>query len=376
MSLLKLLGFGLITLTLISPYATQANETPDYAQRGKHPVGVMHFTIETADYTLNASLWYPALNPDKVEERYTYELNGLVTSGQALLDAVPDLANSPYPTLIYSHGLFGARFESIHYVEHLASWGFVVLAADHIGSTFFDISSAQDVVRSFGYRPQDVTQLLDYAESINAQTEFEGMLDMDAVGMTGFSFGAYTALLAGGAVMDSTALALTCQTVSAQENALCDGANQQLLAETLGLDSVPQGLWHSNADERIKTIVALAPCCIDMLGTAGVAKLTIPLMVMAGTADTAAPPEQHGSIVFENASSPERALVLLEDAGHEVYLDIYDGKISRAHDLIHHFATAFFLDQLKGDAQAASVLDPTSVNFTEITYTAINLNAE
>jgi len=50
----------------------------------------------------------------------------------------------------------------------------------------------------------------------------------------------------------------------------------------------------------------------------------------------------------------------LEGAGHEVYLDIYDD--DTVHDLIKHFATAFFLAQLKGDTEAANALDPSTVN--------------
>ncbi len=272
MFLLKSAVYILITLILITHIPAHADAAPDYAQRGDQVVGVMNFTIEKGGYPLNATLWYPALNPDNVEESYTYKLNGLVTAGQALLGAPPDRANGPYPLIVYSHGLFGARFESTHYAEHLASWGFVVVAADHVGSTFFDITSAEDVVRSFGYRPQDVTRLIDYAESINAEGKFAKVLDMNAVGVTGFSFGGYTALIAGGAVIDSTALAATCQKVSPRDNALCDTSNQQLLAKTVGLDSIPLRLWQSAADKRVKAIVALAPCCVDVLGAAGLAR--------------------------------------------------------------------------------------------------------
>jgi predicted dienelactone hydrolase len=367
----------LALLTLWLPVqAAPADMEPVYAARGPHSVGVVDFTAEQGDYTLNATLWYPALNPDGAEASHTYSLNGLVTEGQALLEAQPETANGPYPLIIYSHGLFGARFESIHYVEHLASWGFVVMAADHIGSTFFDTTSAEDVVRSFGYRPQDVMRLIDHTEAINAEGVFAGLMDMNAVGVTGFSFGGYTTLLAGGAVMDSSAIDAACEGVSPQENALCETTNLQLLAETVGLDVIPQGLWRPMADERIKAVVALAPCCVNLFGTEGLAELTIPLMVIAGTADTTTPVEQNGTVAFESASSEESALVLIEDAGHEVYLDIYTGEIARAHDLIQHFTTAFFMSQLKDDSTATALLAPIAVNVPEITYTSIVITAE
>lgn len=354
----------------------QSDEAPTYALRGSYSVGVVDFTIEQEDYSLNATMWYPALNPDNAEEIYTYDLNGLVTAGQAIQDALPRLTNEPYPLIVYSHGLFGARFESTYYLEHLASWGFVVIAADHIGSTFFDTTSPDDVVQSFGYRPQDITQLIDYAETINIEGEFAGLLDMNAVGITGFSFGGYTALLSGGAVIDSTALLTACEGVSTEENALCDPSYQQMLAETVGLDAVPQGLWQSAVDERIKAIVPLAPCCVDILGADGLASMTMPLMVIAGTADTTAPAERNGIVAFDNADSETRLLVLIKDAGHDIYLDIYNGEIVGAHHLIQHFATAFFMTHLKNDTNATAVLDPSVVNFAEIIYTAVGINTE
>jgi predicted dienelactone hydrolase len=370
-----MVAFVLFTALSLNIQA-QSDETPTYGLRGVHSVGVVDFIIEQDDNNLNATMWYPALNSNEVEDDYTYDLNGLVTAGQAIHDALPDIGDEPYPLIIYSHGLFGSRFESTHYLEHLASWGFVVIAADHNGSTFFDTTSADDIVQSFGYRPQDITRLIDYAEAINAEGEFTGLLDMNAIGVTGFSFGGYTALRAGGAVIDSAALAIACEGVSTEQNALCDPSYQQLLAETIGLDAIPQGLWESAIDERIKAIVPLAPCCVDILGADGLASGTIPLMVIIGTADTAAPPEQNGIVAFDNVSSETSALVLIEDAGHDIYVDSYNGAIVRAHELIRHFSTAFFMAQLKDDISAATRLDPSTMDFAEITYTTVGINPE
>jgi predicted dienelactone hydrolase len=367
-----------LLLVIMQSWSTQAQQDQAlaYASRGSHTVGIVDFTITEGNYALYATLWYPALNPDDAAETYTYNLNGLVTEGQAISDALPDTANAPYPLIIYSHGLFGARLESTHYLEHLASWGFVVMAADHVGSTFFDTTSAQDVVRSFGYRPQDVTRLIDYAETINSKGSFAGLVNMNAVGVTGFSFGGYTTLLAGGALLDSRAVAATCESLSSAENALCDAANLQLLAEIVGLGNVPDTLWQPIADDRITAVLPLAPCCVDLLGTNGIAGITIPIMVIAGTADEVAPPERHGMLAFNHTNNESRALVLIEDAGHDVYLDIYTGEITRAHDLIQHFATAFFKANLLDDADAAALLDPAKVRFDEITYAISTIGTE
>ncbi|KAB2862348.1 MAG: hypothetical protein F9K46_07185 [Anaerolineae bacterium] len=47
--------------------------------------------------------------------------------------------------------------------------------------------------------------------------------------------------------------------------------------------------------------------------------------------------------------------------------DVWD--MQRAHELINHFATAFFLAHLKGDADAAAALLPGAVDFVGVEYT-------
>ena len=86
--------------------------------------------------------------------------------------------------------------------------------------------------------------------------------------------------------------------------------------------------------------------------------------------------ERNGMMAFDNAGSETRALVLIEGAGHDIYLDIYTGEIVRAHDLIQHFATAFFMAQLRDDTNATALLNPSTVSFTEITYAAVGIDAE
>ena len=40
------------------------------------------------------------------------------------------------PLLVFSHGNSGYRQQSTFLTTHLASWGFVVAAPDHVGNTF------------------------------------------------------------------------------------------------------------------------------------------------------------------------------------------------------------------------------------------------
>ena len=50
-----------------------------------------------------------------------------------------DEGHGPYPVLVFVHGTAGFRTQSLSQLTHLASRGFVVLAADHPGLMLADI---------------------------------------------------------------------------------------------------------------------------------------------------------------------------------------------------------------------------------------------
>ena len=123
------------------PTLAQAPAEAVYAARGPYPVGTFDTTLPAGDGSpadsgpLAATVWYPALNPDGLPEAASYPWGEFTLQGEALRDAAPDPAGGPYPLVIFSHGLGGLRLQSLFYTEHLASYGFVVIAVDHPGST-------------------------------------------------------------------------------------------------------------------------------------------------------------------------------------------------------------------------------------------------
>lgn len=383
----------LVTLALVAPAppVTQAErpDAPTYALRGSHPVGVTDLTVENGDRPLSVTMWYPALNPDGVAELTTYQIAVLQREGHALRDAAPDLAGGPYPVIYFSHGLGGARLQSTFYTEHLASWGFVVIAADHPGSTFFDVRGGETsgILDSFGYRPLEIMRLMSYSEELNASGDYAGLLDMDNLAVTGHSFGGYTTLAASGAQLNTTSLHEACSLPEAESLGLCDNLDEHLqtIATARGLSEVPADLWPAITDPRIKAVVPLAPAAGAIFGTDGMTGVTAPLMVIVGTRDNSTPAETNGIPAFKDASSSDKTLVLVQNADHYIFVDecidtmiqlglfnscsddVWD--MERVHELIDHFTTAFFLAHLKGDADAAAALEPAAVDFVGIEYT-------
>ena len=182
-------------------------DAPSYAVHGPCWVGTTEFKEETDFHPTTVQVWYPALNPDAQPEEVTYSQFFLASNetlswkGHALLDASPDGSGSPYPLVIFAHGLWGTRFMSAYLAEHIASYGFMVMAIDYADS--WRSVGAIDSDLSMYTRPKDVSWQIDYADELTSTGGvLEGMIDTQHVAVSGHSYGAYTALMAGGAQLD------------------------------------------------------------------------------------------------------------------------------------------------------------------------------
>lgn len=373
-------------------------DAPQYGVRGDYPVGAHDLVVE-GERTLDATVWYPALNDDQLEEviSYPYVIKmdappgaTAAVSGQALRDAPYDLAAGPYPLVILSPGFILGRTTYAWMGEHLASYGFVVVAPDHQEHLDAEIS---EFWRSGIKRPQDIQSLLSYADA-QSQTggAFDGLIDMEHVAVIGHSYGGYTSLAMAGARYDLDSFAALCEdarAVNDPEVWLCDLILPHAadMAELAGLDSVPEGLWPSWGDPRVDAIVSMAGDAF-FFNQPGLAEITVPVMTMGGTADTGTPYDWGVQPTYDYVSSPTKALVGFENAEHMIFgskcetipffqeIGFYQfcsdavWDMDRAHDLINHFTTAFLLAELKQDTDAAAALAPDAVSFTGILYEA------
>ena len=118
-------------------------DAPQYGVKGPHWVGYQPLIIgEGTDHAMEGDLWYPALNPEGAEEavEYVFTLNTpdwqpddvSITYGNALLNAPVDGSAGPYPLVVFSHGFSCNPEWYIPLLEHVASYGFIVLAPEHV----------------------------------------------------------------------------------------------------------------------------------------------------------------------------------------------------------------------------------------------------
>ncbi len=405
---------GIVVLALIAalvvsvtvPFGTgaarssQRPDPPPYGARGSHPVG-MRDLATGGDTPLAMVMWYPADGVDAdAKITYPYKVGmpaplGTVTfatyRGRATRDAPPDLAAGPYPLAVLSPGLSMGPTSYAWLAEHLASYGFVVIAPDH----HEQIDPEFDVLwQAAVARPGDILDVLAYVDGgVGAGGALAGLVDAETVAVLGHSYGGYTALAAGGARIDTEGFTAHCDAAYASDHPgawLCDETLPHMadMAALAGLDGVPDGLWPPWADPRVDAVVALAGDAY-LFGEAGLAEMTVPVMAIGGTADEDSPYTWGTYPTYEYASSPAKVRIALEGAQHMIFtgpceavpllLRLLSGEFCAdpgwdrytAHDLIGHFTTAFLLAELKGDADAAAALAPDGVDFDGMAYEAV-----
>lgn len=174
----------------------------DTAARGPWAVGAS--TVQIDDLTVE--VWYPAEDPGPRVDPVVYDIRqSLPASEQDKIsdddnpwqtcdcyrDLPIDAANGPYPVILFVHGTAGFRTQSLPFMTHWASRGFVVIAADHPGLWLADLLG---LACGQGMVAQDLQGDLDLLVSavrgeVAGLEAFTDRLDADRIATTGHSAG-------------------------------------------------------------------------------------------------------------------------------------------------------------------------------------------
>ena len=233
-------------------------------------------------------MWYPAQTDGTAgHEREGFDIADMLSPAlQAQVPAADRVvyhadayegapaASTPgnYPIVVFSHGFAGFPEQSVSLTTHLASWGFVVAAPDHVERSLDGLlgTATQGVRKSSDLAVLQST--LDFVERLSkAPGLLHGLVDTNRVVAAGHSAGA--------------------------------GAAYQF----------------ASADPRVKAWISYS---VGFGGRAGVSPSAPdkPGMVMLGTTDGIIPPTS--SVKVYNGMHSPKYLVKISKAGHLVFSDI------------------------------------------------------
>lgn len=382
-------------------------DSPKYALHGPYWVGTRELTMPDKDGTrpLPVTIWYPTSNADMALEEVTYTYTSLLArpvdiKGHAIADAWPLTAGGPFPLVIVVHGDWMTRFGTTYLTEHLASQGFVVMAAQRVGiaagdTMFPSPAEMESVANGFVYGPTDVQREIDYAVELNAPNgALAGMIDLEHIAVVGQYDGADMALAAAGARYGFAPVREWCESVAEDSDvtftfdyyvqcASIVPAEERLLAMR-EVTAQPGEVWPAFEVKGIDAVVSMNAWG-NYYEAGDLSGVTIPAMVIYGDLDPMAA-SLNNKIYTGLTSSPAKAQVVFKAGGgafsnepcdsfqiRSGYFVCYQEQVwglDRGHDRVRYMTTAFLLDVLKGDKDAAKALAPDAVSFPGIEYKA------
>ncbi|PSF32460.1 dienelactone hydrolase [Aphanothece hegewaldii CCALA 016] len=236
------------------------------------------------------------------------------------------------PVIVFSHGLSSRPEDYTVGLEHLASYGYMVAAPQHIGSdTIYLQEMLQGYHRNifdldeFINRPKDISYVIDELERRN-QNEFQGRLDLKNIGAAGHSFGGYTVLGISGAQIDFENLQRDCDRLYA-------AIDISLLLECRALE-LPR-MAYNFRDERVKAVYASNPVNRSIFGQKGISQISIPTVLGSGSYDPAAPPFFEQAASFTWLTTPDKYWAMVEGQAHVDFTNLDPG-ITKAINSVSH----------------------------------------
>lgn len=232
-----------------------------------------------------------------------------------------DASGAPYPAISFGHGFLQPvdRYHST--LQHLATWGYLVIAPESEGGLFPSHANfAADLRHALTHLEQQHTQPAAFLFNAVATDRF---------GVSGHSMGGGCSILA------------------------------------------------AAADQRIRALANLAAAETNPSAVAQAPALRIPVSLIAGSADSIVPLASHGQLMYNAAPAP-RQVPLIQGGFHCGFQDVSSfgcdsGSLPRAEQLAitRRLLTAFFNLHLRADQSAwVAVWGPAREADPRVTTTA------
>lgn len=263
-------------------------------------------------------IWYP------VERSGQPAQHDIGPTGHPLFRGSPVSENAPlsaahetYPLVVFSHGTGGSADELDWLASAFAKHGYIVAGVNHPGNNALEPLTREGFVL-WWERATDLSEVLD---AMLADKAFGPHIDPRRVGAAGFSLGGYTVLELAGARTDLSAFRAYCHSPAADSNCHppTNYASRKVAPMSASAIASMKRSGASYRDLRIKAVFAMAPAIGKALDQQSLTRIEIPVRLIAGTADTTAPPTTN---VLHIAQFLPRARVrMIDGATHYTFLD-------------------------------------------------------
>jgi predicted dienelactone hydrolase len=304
---------------------------------GPYDVGVQTITINAdSERPLTLDVWFPVDDAgDAPPHEYSFLPELVDVSDNAVsIDPAAISADGPFPLVVYSHGSGGLRYIASDYTETIASYGYVVVAADHTGNTALDqlLCSRSDGTTNAFNRPNDIRAIIDtMTDPDSADTAgFATSVDPENIALTGHSLGGFTTYAA----------------VTGFENELgsvpADGRIDAIipLAPAIGGVRPPEVDEETEADEEDDQVDYVDPCADpattestvaptaeeieaarnrSLITDEQLASVTVPALVMVGADDESTPVVPNVTRAWELSNSDPLYRVELVAGQHQSF---------------------------------------------------------
>ena len=289
--------------------APQGRANEDYNWRGSD------------EHMLTGVVWYPAEDSAGEKDQYIGPPDApLFFAGRAAKDAMLAPAFNKFPLIALSHGTGGSALQMAWLGTYLASRGYIVAAVNHPGNNAVTGYTTQGFVEGWE-RAKDISVAI---SDMLADPRFGSKIDPERIGAAGFSLGGFTMMELAGATADANRILAWCD----KAGGACNPPEMPDLVEKFKAiqqqPDVKQSLQHSSdsyRDPRIRAVFAIAPAIATAFTAQSLQTITIPVEIVAGGADTIAPPAENAQFFASNIKDA-KLTILPGGVGHYTFLDV------------------------------------------------------
>ncbi len=296
--------------------------------------------------SLKATIWYPAVpTAETISLNIGPEDAPYMLGGRVAPDA-PFATDRRLPVVLFSHGSTGSAATTSWFGVALAAAGYVVVAPDHPGNNADEPQTIPGLLL-WRERADDLRAVL---KAVGQDPILGPHVDLDRVGVAGFSLGGLTALQALGGVFEGALYDAYCAANPTSPLAPQSGGMAVFSPDNVFYPEPIQAALrvppHDLSVPNVRAGLLFAPVAAG-LRPESLAAIKVPVTLLVGSDEIVTPPEAGAAAAA--ALIPGSTLVVVPGATHSSFVNIAtsagveakystDTVLARAQDVTHRMA--------------------------------------